>query len=341
MNRRRITSSDVAKHAGVSRTTVSFVLNGVTTANISEETRERVLAAATELGYVPDAAAQALARGRAQTVGIVFTRPEPLPDGGFMRYHIVEGLMAVARQHGMGVLVDSVPPAEVADTYRQLARTRRIDGLIVSDTRVNDRALRELIHDGFPIIVLGLLPHLKVSTLEFDNRGGARQAVKHLIDQGHRRIGVILYAPREFTGAAERLLGYQDALAAAGIPFDEALVRYGNYSPSSGYNAALSLLEKAEPPTAIFVASDEVAIGALAAIHAQGLRVPEQMAIVGFDDNPLARFTTPALTTVRLPFEEMGRQAARMLIERILDPGAPLRQVLLPTELLVRASSRR
>jgi LacI family transcriptional regulator len=340
MPRRRVTARDVAAHVGVSRTTVSFVLNAVKAANISEETRQRVLAAAEELGYVPDAAAQALASGRTQTIGMVF-RAYPHITTDLAHFQIIEGLMGIARQFGVRLLVDSVSQTDTADTYVNLTRTKRIDGLILSDSRVDDRALRDLVNDGFPIVLLGRLPDVEVCSVEFDNRGGARMAAGHLLAQGYSRIGFIGYAPAAHTGVVERLRGYQDALASAGITFDEALVRYGYFTADSGFEAAVSLLAASPRPTALFVTSDVLAFGALAAIHERGLTIPDDIAVVGFDDNPLAHFARPSLTTVRLPFEKMGRQAGKMLLDRIRDNTEPVRQVQLAAELIVRASSAR
>src|SRR6266511_3703604 len=318
MPRQRIISQDVARRAGVSRTTVSFVLNGVKEGNISDETRARVLAAAAELGYVPDATAQALATGRSRTIGLVFTRSNPHANAGSTHIQIIEGLMEVVRQFGVRLLVDSVGHADTADSYLELARTKRIDGLILFDLRADDRALYDLVHDEFPIVLLGRLPDVKVCSVEFDNRCGAQAAVEHLLAQGHLRIGLIAHGPLAFTGVAERVLGYQDALATAGIAFDETLVRYGDFGPSSGFAATMSLL---------------------AAPHERGIAIPDAMAVVGFDDQSFTRFLTPPLTTVRISFEDMGRQAGKMLLDLIHDDIELGCQVLLDAELIIRASS--
>ena len=339
MIRRRITARDVAARAGVSRTTVSFVLNGVTKANISEETRDRVLAAAKELGYVPDAAAQALASGRAQTIGLVFSQSTLYSTSATAHMQIIEGLMDVARQSGVRLLIDSVGRADSAEAYVKLTRTKRIDGLILLNPRVDDPALHDLVNDDFPIVLLGYLPNIKACSIDFDNRGGARTAVEHLLAQGHTRIGMITYAPIAFTGAAERLQGYQDALDVAGIAFDESLIRYGNFEASSGFDAAKSLLDMPAPPTAMFVASDIVAFGALAAINQRGLTIPGDIAVVGFDDHPLAQLTHPPLTTMQISFEAMGRRAGVMLLNRIQNKVEPGREVRLDAKLVVRASS--
>lgn len=341
MPSRRITSQDVAKRAGVSRTTVSFVLNDVKEANISEETRQRVLAAAEELQYVPDATAQALASGRTRTLGMVFrTHPHGVADLAHMQ--ILQGLMSIASQSGVRLLVDMVNENDTADIYVNLSRNKRIDGLILSDPRVDDRALFDLLNDDFPIVLLGRVPGVKVSSVEFDNRGGARVAVDHLVKQGHKRIGFIGYAPIYFTGVTERLNGYRDALAAAGIAFDDRLVCFGDYNDAgTGFASATNMLELPDPPTAIFVSSDVLAFATLSAIHEHGLRIPDDVAIVGFDDNPLSRYTYPPLTSVYLPFEEMGRRAGEMLLDLLLHPNEPKREILLDGQLVVRTSSSR
>lgn len=339
MATRRVTSQDVAAQAGVSRTTVSFVLNNVETANISEETRQRVLAAAEELGYVPDAAAQALASGRTQTIGLILPTAQPHPQASSSHYRIIEGLLECVQQFGVRLLVDSLRATEDASSYVNLARNKRIDGLILSDLRVDDHALSQLVSDTFPVVLLGRLPGVKVSSVEFDNRSGARSAVDHLLAQGHTRIGLVTHAPSAFTGAIERINGYRDSLAAHGIAFNDQLVRYGDYSAKSGFAAATSLLDSGAAPSALFVTGDEVALGVLAALHQRGVTVPGEMAVVGFDDHPFAQFFTPALTTIRLPFEEMGRLAGKMLIDLIFHKAKPGRQLLLETDLVIRDSS--
>jgi LacI family transcriptional regulator len=339
MTKQRITAKDVAARAGVSLTTVSYVLNHVKEANISEETRQRVNAAAQELNYVPSAAAQALASGRTQTIGLVLPGTQPHPQASSTHFRLIEGLLETVQQSGVRLLVDTVRSTQSADTYLNLARNKSIDGLILSDLRVDDQALAKLASDKFPTVLLGRLPGGKVSSIEFDNRGGARSAVDHLIAQGHQQIGLISYAPATFTGSKERISGYREALAAHRLSYDEALVRYGEYSAESGYHAVMSLLDAKIPLTALFVTDDEMALGVLAALHQRSVAVPGDMAVVGFDDNPLAQFTIPALTTVRLEFEEMGRQAGKMLIDLILHKAKPGRQILLETELIIRDSS--
>jgi LacI family transcriptional regulator len=174
--------------------------------------------------------------------------------------------------------------------------------------------------------------------VDVDNINGARKAVEYLINLGHRRIGIITNAPPQYTASAHRLEGYRRALLKHGLPLEEELVRYGDFTEESGYAAMRELLDLASPPTAVFVASDLVAFGALAAIRERGLAIPQDMAVVGFDDVRLARYITPPLTTVRLPAYELGARAVEMLIKMVEGEELVETQVLLPTELVIRES---
>lgn len=336
MNRRKITSQDVAARAGVSRTTVSYVLNNVATANISEATRLRVLDAADALGYVPNAAAQMLAGHRSHLIGLVFPRTHPHLATHLFLLQILEGLMAVVQEQGLRLMVDSVE-SNVESAYLDLARAKRIDGLILIDVPGDDRALQRLAQDDFPIVTLGY-NHPDLCSVDVDNRSGARQAVAHLLALGHRRIACITNAPATFTQTDMRLLGYQDALLDADIELDKTLISEGLYSPESGFDAMLPLLATPHRPTAVFVASDVVAFGVMTAIHDRGLAIPQDMAVVGFDDVPLAKHAYPPLTTVRMPTVEMGRRAGELLCDQIMGRAVEPR-ALLETELVVRASS--
>jgi DNA-binding LacI/PurR family transcriptional regulator len=336
--KRRVTSRDVAERAGVSRTTVSFVLNEVPGVNISEETRRRVLQAAEELGYVPDAVARSLASRRTLTLGLVLVRnPSQTAADAFLP-QVIPGLTETTRQAGFHLLLEPVEDISSPDTYIHLVRSKQIDGIILSGPRSDDQQLRALVDEGFPVVLLGQLSDRSACSVDVDNRSAACRAVEHLIHLGHQRIGCITNAPQEYTGGAERLAGYRDALRAAGLPFEESLVRFGNFVAESGYQAAHSLLQEVLPPTALFVASDVVAFGAMAAIREHGLVIPDDIALVGFDDVPLARYVDPPLTTVHLPADELGRQAGQMIVDLIQDGEVAVRHILLETELIVRAS---
>jgi LacI family transcriptional regulator, galactose operon repressor len=332
---KRPTSDDVAALAGVSRTTVSFVLNDRPGTNISPATRARVLAAAAQLGYQPNASARGLAGGRSQTIGLVLRQtPEQVAEDALLA-ETLRGLSAAARLARYRVLVE---PYHVGNgSYGDLIRSHGADGLVVSGPREDDEELRGLVRDQAPVILQGSLAGLPVPSVDIDNLEAARVAVRHLVELGHRTIGCVTNAPLVYTAACERVAGYRAALADAGIPFDQALVVEAEFDATSGHAAIQRLLSRADM-TAVFVASDIVAVGVLTALREAGKRIPEDVAVVGFDDIPLAAHLDPPLTTVRLPAYELGRAAGSALLDRIA--GRPVQdRTILPTELLVRSST--
>jgi LacI family transcriptional regulator len=185
---------------------------------------------------------------------------------------------------------------------------------------------------------MGQLPGTQLCSVDVDNRAAAHMAVAYLFNMGYKSIACITNAPSSYTAAAERLQGYRDALAEAGLEYDERLVRFGDFDLESGYLQMISLLDEAPHPEAVFVASDVVAFGAMAAIRERGLQIPKDIALVGFDDVPLARYVDPPLTTVHLPTVELARRSSEMLIELIAGKHPEPCQVLLETDLVVRES---
>ena len=333
---RKVTSSDVAARAGVSRTTVSYVLNRTQHANISEETRQRVLAAAAELDYTPNAAAQMLVNRRSNGVGLVYPRSHPHLSTHIFLLSAIEGLKSVFSQHGMHLLLDAVDNSS-EDAYIDLLTDQRIDGLILIDVPLNAFVSQRLIRNNFPVVTFGY-QYPELSSIDAENWLGAKKAVEHLIGLGHRQIGCITNSPH-FPGDPNlRLQGYYDALQAQGVPANPDWVVEGCYTPESGYAAMNLLFEQAVLPTAVFVGSDVVAFGAMTAAHERGLSIPGDIAFVGFDDVPLARYAVPPLTTVRMPAVEMGVRAGMLLMERLLDGTGPT-HITLRTELVVRGSS--
>ncbi len=333
---KRPTSADVARLAGVSRTTVSFVLNDHPAAQISAATRARVLAAAEALGYAPNASARTLAVGASLVLGLVLRqRPEQVAVDALLP-ETLRGLTDAAREGGYRVMVEPLPPGD--HSYTTLLRAHQVDGLVVSGPRADDRALVELQEDGFPLVLQGSLPGVAIPSVDVDNVSGAQRAVEHLIAVGHRRIACITNAPLAYTAAAERLAGYRAALEAAGIPYDEQLVTHADFDAASGHAAMGRLLRRGAAFSAVFAASDVVALGVIGAARAHRVRVPEQLAIVGFDDIPLAAHFDPPLTTVHLPAYELGSSVGRALIDRIAGRPVPPRSVL-ETQLVVRGSA--
>ncbi|MCL4303416.1 MAG: LacI family transcriptional regulator [Anaerolineae bacterium] len=337
-SKRRITSHEVAKRAGVSRTTVSFVLNEVESAQISEETRQRVLQAARDLGYVPDAAARSLASGRTHILGLIICQPANHLMIDAYIHQVIYGLSEAGHERGFRVLFESVEDVSQPDAYTHLVRSNRIDGILLSGPRADDRQLPALIADGFPTVLLGRLRGASVCFVDVDNQAAAQRAVTHLVKLDHRRIACITNGPLPYTSAADRLLGYRQALREARLDEEEALIQYGDFDMESGYRAMQTLLAVKPRPTAVFVASDVVAFGAMAAIRDHHLSIPEDMAVVGFDDVPMARFVAPALTTVRLSAIEQGRRGGEMLMDLIEGKRLTEQETFLSAELIVRQS---
>jgi len=337
---KRITSQDVANLAGVSRTTVSFVLNNVEEFQISEETRQKVQRAAAQLGYIPDSAAQTLASRRARAIGLVMTRsPHHIASDSFLP-QIISGLLKVTKQQNLRLMIELVETEHQNQAYLELARAKRIDGMILLTPRMDDEALRTLENAEIPTVLMGHLEDSNLHSVDVDNRAAAEQAVQHLIALGHRQIACITNAPASYTAAPQRVQGYLDALAAAGIFPNPNLIHYADFDPESGYACMKSLLQSGETVTAVFVASDNVAMGAKSAIREAGLRVPEDISLMGFDDIPWAKYSDPPLSTVHLPAEALAQQACVMLMDLMQGQQPAVLRLDLETELILRSSCR-
>jgi DNA-binding LacI/PurR family transcriptional regulator len=336
---KRVTMRQIADAVGVSRTTVSFVLNNVPGIKISPGTRLRILEVARELNYVPDSAATRLAGGRSGIVALVLRQtPHQVTSDQFL-LQVLLGVSASVRGKGFHVLVESLNPDDAAASYSDLVRSRHADGLIVSGPRIDDDGLRRSHAENIPIVMTGQLPDSSIPFVDVDNVHSARTAAQHLIGLGHRRVACISNAPPVYAASLERVMGYRQALEHAGISYDEQFVRYGNYTDESGAKAMAELLGLDTPPTAVFVASDVVALGALVTIRAAGLRVPDDIALVGFDDIPLAQYVDPPLTTMHLPAYGLGWGAGEMLMRLILEKDTVINtRILLDTDLVIRES---
>ncbi|HLF25025.1 MAG TPA: LacI family DNA-binding transcriptional regulator [Anaerolineae bacterium] len=338
MTKRRVTSWDVAELAKVSRTTVSFVLNNVPGISLSESTRQRVLDAARKLNYHPDSAARKLVSGKSHTLGLVLRQsPEQIFTDAFLP-QVILGLGQATAQQGFHVLLNPLEPSDRTG-YARLIHEKHVDGIVLSGPRQDDRELIDLYREGVPVMLIGQLPEVEIPFVDVNAVSGAATAVNHLLDLGHRRIGMITNAPLEYTSAHQRLLGYRQALEATGSTYDDGLIKTGNFTPASGIAAMDELLKSPPHPTAVFVASDVVAMGAAQAIKRAGLRIPEDIALVGFDDVPLAAFYDPPLTTIRLPAYGLGWAAGERLIRLILGEDLAVNKLMLETELIVRESS--
>ena len=330
--------TDVAKLAGVSRTTVSYVLNNVSGIHISEKTRQRVLEAVRQLDYHPNAIARSLARKQTLTLGLVVAaHPDRLSADAFLP-PVIYGVSSVTSPAGFRLLVEVIDDMNRPDGLNSLIREVHIDGIILGGLRGSDERLERLSAENFPVVLWGRIPESSLPFVDVDNLSAARMAVEHLIAQGHERIACITNAPLRYPESAGRLSGYQAALEGHGLPYDEALVCYGDYQERSGYQAMQALLALPERPTAVFIASDVVALGALSAARAAGYVVPDDLAVVGFDDIQLAQYVVPSLTSVRVPAREIGATCAQMLLN-IIQTGVRPASLYLETELMIRESS--
>lgn len=336
MPHRRPTSSDVARLARVSRTTVSFVLNERNEERISPETRRRVLDAAASLDYHVNAPARQLAVGASRILGLVLRQSPEHVAADALLPATLRGLTATARSGDYRVLVEPLPPD--GGSYEALLRSRHADGLVISGPRSDDDELGRLAAEGFPIMLQGSLDGSTVPSVDIDNRAAARTAVEHLISLGHRDIACVTNAPVAYTAAAERVAGYREALEAHGLAARPTRLAEGDFDAASGHAAMRRLLHAGLPPTAVFVASDVVAFGVYGALREAGLRIPTDVSVVGFDDIALAAFADPPLTTIRVPAFGLGEAAGRLLLEMLAGRTVPTRS-LLATELIVRASA--
>jgi DNA-binding LacI/PurR family transcriptional regulator len=337
--RERPTSHDVARIARVSRTTVSLVLNKVPGVRIKEGTRQRVIDAAKQLNYHPNISGRKLASGKSFTLGLVLRQN---PDQVFADMFLLKVLLGVeqaAQEANFRVLLKPLAPDNI-DGYAELIHGNHVDGIILSGPRKDDKEIFLLQQQGFPVILMGQLPGSSIPFVDVDAIDGAMTATRNLIDLGHTRIGIITNAPLEYTSAQQRLEGYRRAHIAAEIDLDNELITAGSYTPASGYAAMTQLLACSPRPTAVFIASDVVAMGAVQAAKHAGFCIPEDIAIVGFDDIPLAEYVDPPLTTIHLPAYDLGWAAAERLCRQIA--GSPLDQpgYLLETKLIVRRSSK-
>ena len=330
------TLEEVATLAGVGRGTASRVING--SEQVSEVSRAAVLQAIDDLGYVPNRAARSLVTRLTDVVALVVSESEERVFGEPFFGQIVRGVSGALAGSQRQLLLTMAHPTHDRGRLDNYLSRQHVDGVLLLSLHGDDPLPGQLEARGVPA-VLGGRPS-QASSLHFvdaDNAGGAGQAVAHLVGTGRRRIGTISGPQDMFAGLA-RLDGYRTALAAAGLPFDPALVVSGDFSEQSGWQAGETLLEQAPDLDAVFAASDQMAVGAIAALTKHGRRVPEDVAVVGFDDSPSSRFLTPRLTTVHQPVEAMGAAMVELLSALITDPSGAHQDVVLGTHLVVRDS---
>jgi LacI family transcriptional regulator len=329
-----VTISDVARLSGVSSMTVSRVING--SERVSPETRRRVEQAIAELGYVPSRLARGLIRQKTGTLALI------VPDMANPFFTlIVRGAEDVARRADYRIILcDTRADLTLERDSVEEMLAHRVDGVAIAPVSDRSRAhLRRLARFGVPFVLIDrTIPGVDSDVIVGDSVGGARRLVEHLISLGHRRIGLIVESD-EVSTARDRRRGYEDGLHAAGIPVDPTLIVRATVDPSGGFDGMRRLLDLDEAPTAVFTVNNLVALGAIEAIRAQGLEVPDDVALVCFDDIEYASRLYPFLTVMAQPAETLGTLSTQLLLERI-EGRAPKqnRVVVLPAQFVVRKS---
>ena len=331
---RRPTLEEVAARAGVGRGTVSRVVNG--SPRVSAEAREAVLAAIEELGYVPNRAARTLVTRRTDTVALVVAESEQrIFDEPFFA-GIIRGISSELNDTGLQLLLALARSPEEYARLETYLTGQHVDGVLLTSLHGDDPLPAKLEASGVPTVLggrpTGLNPE---SYVDVDNRDGARQAVEHLVRRGRRRIATIA-GPQDMGVGVDRLAGYREALAGAGLP---ELVEYGDFSEASGVAAAERLLDRDPDLDAVFAADDPMALGAMQVLRRRGRRIPDDVAVIGFEDSTRAPLADPPLTTVHQSVEEMGRQMARLLVARIRGEEVADPVVILQPHLVVRESA--
>ena len=317
----------------MSKATVSLALNGKP--GVASETRRRILEIAERLNYQPNASARSLVLQRTQTIGVI------VPDISSPFYaELVRGLEEEASRQGFYLLLATTlgKPSREEMCFRLLGE-QRVDGIVILTPRGDEELIQRIQAKGFPLVVVDRDVQSADGVVEVivDNFHGALSAVEHLIGLGYRRIGFINGIP-ELQASQDRLRGYQVALQEHGLVLNPEWITVGHFCAEGGYWGMKKLLAISPPLDSVFAASDMMAIGAIRAIREQGLRIPQDIAVVGFDDVPLAAQVDPPLTTVRQPIAEMGKIACRLLVQLINGEEVQQRKVMLQPQLVVRQS---
>jgi len=332
----QLTIEDIARLAGISRSTVSRVINNHP--SVRPAVRERVLSVINEQGYAPQAAARQLVTQRTHIIGVLFPRSAHFLLDNPIFASIGQGIGQACAQHGYIPMLSLSLREMEQHMLLNMLRSRHFDGVVLVSSERDDPIQIFLEEAHIPYARIGHDPgRTDPCYVAIDETEGAYKAVKHLISLGHQRIGVIK-GPAWETCTPQRLEGYTRALGEAGLPFDPDLVAEGDWLHTSGYDAMQQFLYLPQPPTAVFSMNDMMAAGVLHTLYEHGLRVPDDIAIVGFDDVPQTRIIIPPLTTIRQPSSEMGLRATEMLIAQLEGKECEPSHLILPTTLVVRQS---
>ena len=335
-----ITIKDVAREVGVSLGTVSNVLNG-RNAQYNEETYQRVMQVVRELDYHPNRHARSLARRTAQVIGVSFAEQERSLSGNPYVADILDGMMQSASENGYNLTLFTCLPSGKESRYLTQFLDRSIDGLCLIAPALLNPLPKDLLLTHLPAIVVGAdYPETAISWIDVNNEEGARVAMEYLVEHGHTRIAHLAGEPVQ-RSALLRHSGYCSILAKYNLTNDPSFVHWCDYDKEKGYHYAKHLLKRSDRPTALFAADDLIALGALDAARELGLRVPEEVSVIGFDDIPKAQDAHPPLTTIRQPMREIGMRAAEWLIKQAAVKRVEPLQLLIKPSLVERGSVAR
>jgi LacI family transcriptional regulator len=337
MSRKRVTIKEVAEAAGVSTQTISRVVNG--RPDVSPDTRQHVQEIIDQLGYQPSKIARSLIQGQSFSLGVVSSNISLYGPS-----HVLQGIQEAAKDKGYSLMLHILPDPEVYEAKKLLREimSYHVDGILWAMPEIGqnrDWIQQELSNLSVPITFLNVQPRPNQTTVIIDNRAGGQLATRHLIEQGRQNIGIIT-GPMSWWEARQRELGWREELMANGRSVDESYITHGDWTPSSGERGIRMLLDWHPEIDAVFACNDQMALGAMNIARQMGRRIPEDLAIVGFDDIPESPYFYPALSTVRQDMTEMGREGVRQLISKINNPEQANKDpIRLKPELIVRESS--
>jgi len=325
----------VAQHAGVSTATVSHVINN--TRFVSEKTKRKVYEAMQLLNYQPNSVARSLRSQKTNTIGLIVPIL-PSDTSNFFFMTVAQGIQSKLKHHGYHLLLSTNTTESIEDEREQirLFNSKQIDGLFLASIADETSYLNEIV-SNYPVVFIDRRARgYDADCVVADGYGGSYKAVKTLIDKGHRRIG-LLTGGLGISTSDERFKGYRQALEDHGIPYEDGMVKAAPSSFESGYQHAKELLNEQEL-TALFIANNVLTMGAMRYVHEANLRIPEQLAVIGFDDYDWTRITTPPLSVIRQPSFELGEKAGEAMLERLADASKPYEEYRLDTTLVLRGS---
>lgn len=332
--------TEIARIAKVSQATVSRVLND--DPQVNEELRQRVLAAVEAYDYVPDARAQSLRSSNksSKTLGLVIHRaPAQLANDPFFSA-LIAAILAQGGKHGYHLCVDAARTVHSRRAiYEELLRSRRVDGLILVESETDDERIEQLDAQGFPFVLIGRYERGDtIYSVDNDNVGAAEMATGYFIGKGHVRIAYI-GGPAGLVLTRDRFAGYKAALEEAGLKFDSSLAVFGDFTEQSGFRIMRDLLSLPDPPTAVLALDDVLALGAMRAAKQMGKRIPDDLAIIGFNNSPICSYVEPAITSVAVDIPELAKTATEMLIDLIEGCAIEPKRRIVPSHLVMRHSA--